>query len=83
MTVVSVLCCSLLSLPFSIIALVYSTQVNGKIAVNDIAGAISSSKNAKLFNWIAFGIFMAGVLLSIVYFILIAMGVATNIWQQH
>ncbi|HTC93653.1 MAG TPA: CD225/dispanin family protein [Terriglobales bacterium] len=83
MTVASVLCCSMFSLPFSIIALVYSTQVNNKIAANDIAGAIASSKNAKLFNWIAFGIVMAGILLGIVYMILVALGVATNIMQQH
>jgi len=83
MTVVSVLCCSLLSLPFSIIALVYSTQVNGKIVANDIAGALSASKNAKLFCWIAFGVVMAGVLLGIVYFILIMLGAAANIFQQH
>src|SRR5260370_29134299 len=83
MTVASVLCCSLFSLPFSIIALVYSTQVNGKIAANDIAGALSASKNAKLFCWIAFGIVMAGVLLSIVYIILIMVGAAANVFQQH
>jgi len=83
MTVVSVLCCSLLSLPFSIIALVYSTQVNNKIGANDIAGAWASSKNAKLFNWIALGIVLAGLLLWIVYLILVMLGVATNIWQQH
>ena len=83
MTVASVLCCSMFSLPFSIIALVYSTQVNSKIAANDIAGAIASSKNAKLFNWIAFGIVMAGVLLGIVYVILIMLGVASNVWQQR
>ncbi|HZR28243.1 MAG TPA: CD225/dispanin family protein [Terriglobales bacterium] len=82
MTTASVLCCSMLSLPFSIIALVYSTQVNSKIAVNDIAGAIASSKNAKLFNWIAFGIVMAGIALGIVYVILIALGVASNILQR-
>lgn len=83
MTVASVLCCSMFSLPFSIIALVYSTQVNNKIAANDIAGAVASSKNAKLFNWIAFGIVMAGILLGIVYVILIMLGVASNIMQQR
>lgn len=82
MTVVSVLCCSLLSLPFSIIALINSNQVNSKIAINDITGAIAASKNAKLFNWIAFGIVMVGVLFSIVYFILIIAGAATNVFQR-
>jgi hypothetical protein len=82
MTVVSVLCCSLFSLPFSIIALINSNQVNSKAAMNDIAGAMAASKNAKLFNWIAFGIVMANLLLSIVYIILIAVGAATNVFNR-
>src|SRR5689334_6956387 len=51
--VASVLCCTLLSLPFAIIALVNSNQVNTKLAVNDIAGALAASKNAKMFSWIS------------------------------
>lgn len=82
--IVSILCCgNLLSMALAIVALVYSTQVNGKVAANDIAGAMDASKNAKLFNWIAFGLLIAEALIVVVWGILIAMGVATNIWQQH
>ena len=82
--IVSVLCCgNLVSMALAIVALVYSTQVNSKLALNDIAGATDASKNAKLFNWIALGLLIAEILVIVVWGILIAMGVATNIWQQH
>jgi hypothetical protein len=47
---VTILCC----LPLGIPAIIYSAQVNGKLASGDIAGAMAASKNAKLFCWISF-----------------------------
>jgi hypothetical protein len=81
MVVASCLCC-LLSLPFSIIALVNANQVNSKISMNDMGGAMSASKNAKLFNWIALGMVIGGALLGIVWFILVMIGAASNIFNR-
>ena len=51
----AILCTVCCCLPFGIVAIVYAAQVNGKAAGGDIAGAMDSSKNAKMWCWIAFG----------------------------
>ena len=62
------LCCCL---PFGIIAIVYAAQVNTKLAAGDVAGALQSSKNARMWAWIAFG---CGALLSLIYTALLLTG---------
>ena len=69
-TVLGLMCC--LSLPFGIVAIVFSTQVNSKLAYGDIAGAKDSSNKAKIFCWISIGIF--GVV-GIVYMLFVILGV--------
>ena len=49
-SIVTTLCCCL---PFGIVALVYSAQVNSKLAAGDVAGAQASSKNAKTWAIVA------------------------------
>ena len=80
MTVVTLLCCNILALPFAIIGLVYSTQVNSKLGMNDIAGAQAAAKNAKLFDWISLGVLVGSML---IYFLLMFLGVLGSIWGQH
>jgi hypothetical protein len=58
---VTVFCC----LPFGIAAIVFAAQVNGKIQAGDIAGAMESSRKAKMWSWLAFGI---GLVVSILWF---------------
>lgn len=45
-------CC----LPFGIVSIVYSTQVNSKLTVGDVAGALESSRKAKTWAWVSFGV---------------------------
>ncbi len=49
---VTIFCC----LPFGIVAIVYAAQVNGKLAGGDYDGALDSSKKAKMWCWISFGV---------------------------
>jgi hypothetical protein len=70
---VTLFCC----LPLGIPAIVFAAQVNGKIQSGDITGALASSKNAKLWCWISFGL---GLLVAIGYIVLIFIGaVASNL----
>ena len=48
------LCCC--CIPFGIIPLIFSIQVNSKLAIGDYAGAQSASDNAKLWAWICIGV---------------------------
>jgi hypothetical protein len=73
-TVLGLMCC--LSLPFGIVAIVFSTQVNSKLAYGDIVGAKDSSNKAKIFCWVSIGIF--GVI-GIVYMLFIILGVAGSL----
>ncbi|HXM36654.1 MAG TPA: CD225/dispanin family protein [Pyrinomonadaceae bacterium] len=61
--VATILCC----LPTGVVSIIFSTQVNGKIAAGDMAGAEAASKKAKLWLYISIG---AGVLLWVIIIIL-------------
>lgn len=50
--VVTACCC----LPFGIAAIVFAAQVNSKLAAGDVQGAMDSSRKAKMWCWIAFGL---------------------------
>ncbi len=52
---VTLFCC----IPLGIVSIVYSTQVNSKLAAGDVAGAQTASANAKRWAIIAF---VAGLL---------------------
>ena len=60
----TVLCC----LPFGIVSIVKSTQVNTKFMAGDIAGAQKASADAKKFAIIAAVAGAVGVILYIVFF---------------
>ena len=50
--IISIFCCW----PLAIAAIIFATQVNGKVAAGDVAGAEDASKKAKLFSFIAIGV---------------------------
>ncbi len=62
---VTIFCC----LPTGIAAIIFSSQVNTKLAIGDYGGAMESSKKAKLWCWISFG---AGLAYMVVIGIVIA-----------
>ncbi len=51
-------------IPDEIPAIIFSAQVNGKLEAGDYRGAVESSKKAKKFSWIAFGV---GPLITIIH----------------
>ncbi|MBK9249804.1 MAG: CD225/dispanin family protein [Ignavibacteria bacterium] len=56
---VTIFCC----MPTGIAAIIFSSQVNSKLAVGDFEGATDSSKKAKLWCWVSFGVGGAIVLI--------------------
>ncbi len=68
----TILCC----LPFGIVSIVYAAQVNSKWQMGDFEGAKLSSKNAKLWAWVAFAVGIASFLL---WFLLVIFGVVAGL----
>jgi hypothetical protein len=60
--VLSLCCCCI---PFGIVPLIFSTQVNTKLAAGDYSGARSASDNAKLWSWISIGVALAAFVLNL------------------
>ena len=67
----TVLCC----VPLGVVSIIFAVQVNSKVAAGDIAGAMESSKKAKLFMFIAIG---AGLLVWVVSVVLWIFVIAVN-----
>jgi len=70
--IISIFCCWPLAIP----AIIFATQVNGKVAAGDVAGAQDASKKAKVFSFIAIGIGLLGI---VIWLILFALGMAGSI----
>ena len=62
--ILSLFCCW----PLAIVAIIFAAQVNGKVAAGDMAGALDSSKKAKMFSFISIGL---GLLLILCYIVFI------------
>lgn len=62
--IIVTLCCCL---PFGIVSLVFSLQVNSKLAAGDVAGAQAASKNAK--TWAIVGL-VCGLIAIALYMVL-------------
>src|SRR5438045_4402013 len=57
--IISIFCCWPLAIP----AIIFATQVNGKVAAGDVGGAQYDAKKAKMFRFIAIGLSLQGVLI--------------------
>ena len=68
----TILCC----LPFGIVSIVYAAQVNSKWQAGDYEGAKISSKNAKVWAWVAFAVGLGSLL---IWFLLSALGVVAGL----
>ena len=55
----AIVCTACCCIPLGIPAIVYAAQVNTKVAQGDIEGARASSKNARMWCWIALGVGLA------------------------
>ena len=64
---VTLFCC----VPFGIVAIVYAAQVNGKVALGDMEGAWRTSRSAKNWAWISFGV---GLVITVGWVILLIVG---------
>jgi len=51
-------------MPLGIPAIVFSAQVNAKLHAGDVQGAMESSRKAKSFVWLSFGV---GIVWAILY----------------
>jgi hypothetical protein len=67
----TIFCC----LPLGIVSIVYAAQVNGKLEAGDRAGALQSSRSARLWAWISFGVGLVFLVLPIGgYIVLVVIG---------
>ena len=71
----TILCC----LPFGVVSIVFAAQVNSKWVAGDYDGARNSSKNAKLWAWIAFAV---GIAFFVVYLLAIFVFGVAAFWSD-
>jgi hypothetical protein len=70
LAIITLICC----LPLGIVAVIFAAKVNGQVQAGDNAGALESSRKAKLFSyiglglgllwwigWIVFGVVLGGI----------------------
>ena len=55
LAIITLICC----LPLGIVAVVFAARVNGQVQAGDTAGALESSRKAKLFSFIGLGVGIA------------------------
>jgi Interferon-induced transmembrane protein len=75
MAIISLFCC----LPVGIAAVVFAARVNGQVQAGDTAGAMESSRKAKMFSYIAIGLGLVWIIIWIVMTVLgVGIGALSN-----
>lgn len=74
-TILSVLCCTGITLIPGVIAIVFASQVDGKARMGDIRGAEQSAKNASIFANITIGL---NILMAIGFIIMFIIGMVSE-----
>lgn len=82
-TILSLFLLNFLALPAGIVAIVFSSQVDTKLKGGDYDGAVRSSKNAKIWNWVATALEIISVILIILFIILIVIGLSEYQYYQY
>jgi hypothetical protein len=72
--IISIFCC----FPLGIVAVIFAAQVNGKVAAGDTAGALDSSKKAKMFSFIAIGLGLGLVLCYVLLWVILGVGMGLS-----
>lgn len=71
----TVFCC----VPLGVISIVFAAQVNSKVASGDLAGAMESSRKAKMFMFIAIGAgLLTWIFVIVLWLFLFGMAAASN-----
>ena len=68
--IISLFCC----LPLGIVGVIFAAQVNSKVAAGDTAGALESSKKAKMFSFIAIGLGLLGIVCYVLFVVIMGVG---------
>lgn len=68
----AILCTLFCCLPFGIVAIIYAAKVSSKVSAGDLAGAIDSSRKARRWCWVSFGLGLFGILFSLLVGLLTA-----------
>jgi hypothetical protein len=73
--IISLNCC----LPLGIVAVIFAARVNGQVQAGDTAGALDSSRKAKMFSYIGLGLGLVWIIIWIVMTVLgIGIGALSN-----
>ena len=75
LAIISLFCC----LPLGIVAVIFAARVNGQIQAGDTAGALESSRKAKMFSYISIGLGLVWIIIWIVMTVLgVGIGALSN-----
>ena len=75
LAIITLICC----LPLGIVAIIFAAKVNGQVQAGDTAGALESSRKAKMFSYISIGLGLVWIIIWIVMTVLgVGIGALSN-----